>query len=180
MRPAVLILGAGSGPGGGTDLRLLVEFVAAVSVVLAAIGSAWVTSRAGKQATKTTTAVEAAAVEVTREDRLIQNLEIRLARVEEEAEECRQRDAERDKREAEYRERIRELEDRNADNRRRMRALADLVRDVRRKWETDRGVMELQRKYVRELLGYVRRRGHGADMPQPPMGLPIEEPSEDV
>lgn len=176
MSSGLLLLGAPApGPGGGTDLRLMVEFVAAVSVILAAIGSAWVTARAGKSATQKTTAVEAASVEVTREDRLIQNLENRLARVEQEADECRQRDAERDKREESYRDRIRELEDRNADNRRRLRALADLVRDVRRNWERDRSVMELQRKYVRELLGYVRRRGHAADIPQPPMGLPIEE-----
>jgi predicted RNase H-like nuclease (RuvC/YqgF family) len=141
------------------DGHVLAEILAAIGVIFGSGLAAWLTSRAANRATETTAAVSEAAVEVDREDRLIQNLERRLNAVEAENESLRTR--------------VTRCDEHNADNRARVRALADQVRELRRESNEAHVVIEGLRAYAVTLRNQIEDLGH--PVPPPPKGLILDE-----
>lgn len=121
-----------------------VQFFGACVVVLGSIAAARFTARAAINAATTTANVAAAAVEVDREDRLIQNLERRLDAVNHEIVTLRTREEK----------------------------LSRRVARCEAEREADRRIIDLLRRYARALRDTLEELGQPA--PPPPDGLELD------
>jgi chromosome segregation ATPase len=145
--------------------HFLAQLLGGMVVIFGSAGAAFLTSRGSVRAAETQASVNAAAVEVDREDRLIQRLEARVAALHKDIVACEDKGDE-------LVAALDKAERSDKDNRRRVRALADQVGELRREHADLKRQLSLWRRYAIHLRGILYDIGHHA--PDPPSGISLD------
>jgi chromosome segregation ATPase len=145
--------------------HFVAQLLGGMVVIFGSAGAAFLTSRGSVRAAETQASVNAAAVEVDREDRLIQRLEARVAALHKDIVACEDKGDE-------LVAALDKAERSDKDNRRRVRALADQVGELRREHADLKRQISLWRRYAIHLRGTLYDLNHPA--PDPPSGIVLD------